>query len=390
MSGAGTNNNARDDFTVTPWEVNGVIDYDKLIRQFGTQSITKELRDDFSKLAGERSYLLDREIYYSHRDLDQVLQDYRQGKSFFVYTGRGPSGPMHIGHMMQFYFTSWLQKVFDVNVYIQLTDDEKFLETKRGLDLAQTKQWGEQNILDIIAAGFDPDKTFIFLDTEYIGHMYRTALEVARKITFSATKAIFGHTNETNIGFIFYPSIQIVPSLFEHSRCLIPCGIDQDPFWRLQRDVASSLGYPKAAVMHAKLLPALMGVQNKMSTSSPETAIFLDDDLKTIRKKIQKYAFSGGQPSIQDHRRLGGNTDIDVPFQWLYTFFEPDNNRIQELKENYRSGSLLSGEMKEILIEKVAQFLEGHRERRQSLEDQVHLFKRDGLLASRMWRGEWS
>jgi tryptophanyl-tRNA synthetase len=104
-----------------------------------------------------------------------------------------------------------------------------------------------------------------------------------------------------------------------------------------------------------------------------------------VRKKIWK-AFSGGQPTAELQRKLGGNPDIDVAFQWLYYFFEPDNSRIEKIREDYRSGALLSGDLKEYLIEKVTSFLEEHQANRENAREMVNLYLRDGELASRMWR----
>ncbi|MDG6939151.1 MAG: tryptophan--tRNA ligase [Nitrososphaerota archaeon] len=372
------------DFSVTPWEVSGVVDYARLIRDFGTQPLTEELGRKFSALAGEKHLAIERGVYYSHRDLDLVLKDYEAGKKFFLYTGRGPSGPMHIGHIIQFYLTSWLQKRFGVNTYVQLTDDEKFLEEKSPT-LEETNRWAKENALDIAAAGFDPDRTFIFQDTEYIGNIYRLAVKVARKVNFSVVRAVFGFTGETNIGFAFYPAVQVVPSLFEDSRCLIPCAIDQDPFWRVQRDIAESLGYRKAAALHSKFLPPLTGVAGKMSASMPETAIYLSDTPEQVRQKIWKNAFSGGRATIEEHRRLGGDPDVDVPYLWLQMFFEGDDAKLKKLHDDYVSGKLLSGEMKEVLIEKVTRFLKGHQERRERARDSLDSFTRSGRLASAMW-----
>lgn len=375
----------REEFIVTPWTVEGEVDYNKLVEKFGTNLIDDRLMERFTKAAGESHHLLRRRIFFSHRDLDKVLDDWESGRGFFLYTGRGPSGPMHIGHIIPFYFTKWLQDNFKVNVYIQLTDDEKFLEESRGLTLEDTAKWSYENMLDIIAVGFDPDKTFIFQDTEYIKNMYPLALKVARKINFSWVRAVFGFTHETNIGLIFYPALQIVPALFEKKRCLIPAAIDQDPYWRIQRDIAESLGYYKTAAIHSKFLPPLTGPAGKMSASRPESAIYLYDDAKTVRKKIW-LAYSGGQPTVELHRKLGGNPEVDVAFQWLYFFFEPDDTKVKKLEEDYRSGKILSGEMKNILIEKVTEFLERHQERREEAKELVHLFKYDGELAREMWK----
>jgi tryptophanyl-tRNA synthetase len=297
---------------------------------------------------------------------------------------------MHIGHILSFYFTKWLQDKFHVNVYVQMTDDEKFLEEKRGLTYEETQKWAQDNILEVAAVGFDPDKTFIFQDTEFVGHAYPLILKTARRINYSTAKSVFGFTGETNIGMSFYPAIQILPSLFEKKRCLIPSAIDQDPYWRIQRDIAEPLGYHKAAAIHSKFLPPLTGIQDKMSSSKPETAIYLNDDDKTVRNKIYRHAFSGGQASIEQHRKLGGNPDIDVPFQWLYMFFEPNDKRIEEIRSEYKGGRMLTGDLKDILVEKVTQFLREHRERREKARALVHLFKKDGALAREMWKHDFS
>lgn len=377
-------------FVVTPWEVRGVVDYDRLIRDFGTQPITGALAKKMEDLLGNAAYLIRRKIFFSHRDLNLILDDHAKGRGMFLYTGRGPSGPMHIGHIIQFYFTKWLQDKFHAPAYIQITDDEKFLEEKRNLSYEETQRWAAENILEIAAVGFDPDRTFILQDTDFVGHAYPLILKIARKINYSVAKSVFGFSGETNIGFSFYPSIQILPSMLEKRRCLIPSAIDQDPFWRIQRDIAESMGYYKAAAVHSKFLPALTGVEDKMSSSQPETTINLTDDDKTVRRKIYRYAFSGGQATREEHMRKGGNTDVDVPFQWLYMFFEPDNKKIEQIRAEYVKGQLLTGDLKDILIEKVTSFLNDHRNRKEKARELVPLYRKDGSLARDMWKRDFS
>jgi tryptophanyl-tRNA synthetase len=377
-------------FVVTPWEVTGRVDYDRLIREFGTQPIDDRLAHQLETLLADSSYLVKRRVFFSHRDLDLTLDDYRKGKGFFLYTGRGPSGPMHIGHILPFYFTKWLQERFQTNVYIQITDDEKFLEEKRHLTYEDSQYWAKNNIEDIAGVGFDPDKTFIFQDTEFVGQAYPLILKIARRINLSTTRAVFGFGGDTNIGMSFYPSIQILPSLFEKRRCLIPAAIDQDPYWRIQRDVAEPMGYFKAAAIHSKFLPPLTGMQDKMSSSKPETAIYLNDDEKTVRDKIYRYAFSGGQATIQEHRTKGGNPDVDVPFQWMYMFFEPNDQSLENIRKEYVSGNMLTGQMKDLLIVKVNDFLKHHQIQRERMKKDIHFYKRDGVLAKEMWARDFS
>ncbi|MGQ9597309.1 MAG: tryptophan--tRNA ligase [Thermoproteota archaeon] len=371
-------------FKVTPWTVEGKVDYKRLIKEFGTEPITNELRDRLVRLAGQDHLLLRREIFFSHRDLDKVLDDYETGKGFFLYTGRGPSGPMTLGHIISFYFTKWLQDRFKCNVYIELTDDEKFLEESRNLELEDVKRWSYENALDIAAVGFDPNRTFVFQDMEYVRNMYPMVLKVAKKVNFSWVRAVFGFDAQTNIGMILFPAFQICVTFFERKRCLIPAAIDQDPYWRIQRDIAESFGYYKTAAIHSKFLPPLTGPAGKMSASQPESAIYLNEDSKSVRKKIFQ-AFSGGRPTVEEHRRLGGDPDIDVPYQWLYFFFEEDDIRLEKIRVEYSSGRMLSGDLKEILAEKINDFLEKHEENRERAKDNLNMLKYEGKLAKDMW-----
>lgn len=65
--------------------------------------------------------MLRRKIYFSHRDLKQILDIVEQKKPFFLYTGRGPSsGSLHLGHLVPFFFAKYLQDTFNVPLVIQV------------------------------------------------------------------------------------------------------------------------------------------------------------------------------------------------------------------------------------------------------------------------------
>jgi len=362
-----------DDFIVTPWHVEGDIDYDKLIKQFGTEKLSTQILDRIKKIAGEDHFMLRRGIFFSHRDMKQLLDEYEKGNKFFLYTGRGPSGHTHIGHLIPWVFAKWLQDKFGVNMYFQLTDDEKFF-AKQNLTLEETNKFAHENALDFIALGFKPENTKIIINTQNIQTLYPLAAKVAKKINFSNTKAVFGFTNETNIGMIFYTSLQSAPCFIEDKPVLIPLGVDQDPHFRLTRDIAPKIGKIKPSIIHNIMIPALQGPGGKMSASEDSGTIFTTDSPEVVKKKIDKYAFSGGQPDVEQHRRLGGNPDIDVSYQYLRIFFEPDDNKLKQIYDDYKSGKLLTGELKAILIEKINEFLKGHQERREKARGQLNKF----------------
>ena len=123
-----------------------------------------------------------------------------------------------------------------------------------------------------------------------------------------------------------------------------------------------------------KLIPGLQGPNTKMSSSKPESYIGFSDDEKTVEYKIKKYAFSGGQPTIKEHKEKGGNPDIDVSFIWLKYLFEDNDKKLNEIEQNYKSGSLSTGELKEILIEKINKFLNQHNKEKEKVRKQIHSF----------------
>ena len=203
---------------------------------------------------------------------------------------------------------------------------------------------------------------------------YPIAAQVAKKINFSNTKAVFGFEGETNVGMIFYTSLQSAPCFIENLPVLIPLGVDQDPHFRITRDVAPKIGKPKPALIHNIMIPALSGPGGKMSASSENETIYTTDSPDVVKKKINKYAFSGGQPDIEEHRKKGGNPDIDVSYEYLRIFFEQDDNKLKKIHDDYKSGSLLTGELKSILIEKINEFLKSHQEKREKAKEQLDKF----------------
>ncbi|KAG8036920.1 hypothetical protein G9C98_004242 [Cotesia typhae] len=371
---------------VTPWTVESTsetgIDYDKLIKRFGSSKVDQELLDRFEKITGKPSHhFLRRGIFFSHRDMHTVLNLYEQGKPFYLYTGRGPSSDaMHVGHMIPFVFCKWLQEVFDVPLVIQLTDDEKSIW--KNLKVEDAIKLAYENAKDIIAFGFDVKNTFIFSNLEHIGTnpaFYQNMIRIQKSVTFNQIKGIFGFGDSDPVAKIAFPPTQAAPAIsstfpfiFKNDKvpCLIPCGIDQDPYFRMTRDVAPKMGFPKPALMHSSFFPALQGSQTKMSASNVNSAIFLTDTPKQIKSKINKHAFSGGQATVEEHRKLGGNCDIDISYQWLRFFLE-DDDKLNELKTNYTSGALLTGELKQELIKILQEVISSHQERRKNITDDL-------------------
>lgn len=372
---------AKTSFKVTPYEVSGEIDYTKLVKEFGVTKIDEKLLERIKKHTKDLHLFLRRKVFFANRDMNWLLDEYEKGNKFFLYTGRASSkgAKVHIGHLIPWTLCKWLQDKFDVEMWFQFPDEEKFLY-KPESTLKDTEEATREDMLDVIALGFNPKKTHFLVDTKHAEIMYKQACRVAKKITLSTVKSSFGFSDSTNIGSIFYTAMQAVPAFLPsvlrgmNLPCLIPLGIDQDPHFRISRDVMPKLGYYKPSIVHNVFLPPLTGSGGKMSASEKATAIYTTDSPKEVELKIKKYAFSGGQPTVEEHKKKGGNPDIDVSYQYLKMFFEPDDKKLQQIHDDYKSGKLLTGELKQILIDKINTFLKEHQKKREQAKKQIDDF----------------
>ena len=360
------------DFEVTPWKATGEINYSYLVEKFGVNLIDNNVIKLVEKAFGELPSEIKRGLFFSHRDFDKVLKDFIGGKKPYLYTGRGPSGPMHIGHIIPFIFTKKLQEKFDTFVLLQFTSDEKYLYNP-SLVSEQIRKYVIDNIKDVLAVGFDPAKTYVIEDFRHIKYLYQIAVSVARRLTYSTIRAVFGFTSETSIGMIFFASIQAAPAFLGYYindnvyNCLIPAAIDQDPYWRIARDIAAKIRLPKPSQIHGKLLPGLKR-DVKMSSSIPETAIYLSDDEDTVKWKMMN-AFTGGQPTAKLQRKLGGKPDICVVYNYYQFLFEEKDDLLRERYENCKNGHLICGDCKNELIERINIFLKKHNEKKRKIRD---------------------
>merc|ERR1712157_655906 len=213
-------------------------------------------------------------------------------------------------------------------------------------------------------------------------------VRIWKAITYNQARAAFGFLGESNIGQSAFPAVQAAPAFpssfcvplggNDDMCCLIPCAIDQDPYFRLTRDVAHKIvpaTHPlrgKPALLHSKFFPPLQGAAGKMSASDENSAIFLTDTPKQIEKKIKKYAFSGGKETAALQQEMGADLAVDVAFQWL-NFFLEDDAKLQQIGESYSSGSgefWSTGIVKKYLIKILQEQIGEHQEHRAKVTDE--------------------
>ncbi|MBI2451873.1 tryptophan--tRNA ligase [Candidatus Pacearchaeota archaeon] len=367
----------KEEFKVTPWEVSGEIDYEKLIREFGIMPMPK-----LPKFFNENIFFR-RGIIFAHRDFNRIIEAIERKKKFVMMTGLMPSGKFHIGHMILAKQIIFYQSL-GARVYITIADLETY--HARGQSLEESKKTAvEEYILNYAALGLKPQNCDIYFQSERSKEgkrdnaYYRLQNLLAKHTTFNEFKAVYGEISPGKmISVLLQASDMLHPQLPEFENkvpVVVPVGVDQDPHIRLARDISQRIKNPRFIQLSStyhKFIPGLKG--GKMSSSDPMSFIALTDSAKEVEMKIKKYAFSGGRATIEEHRKRGGNPEIDVCFQYLKFFFEPDDDKLEKIYNDYKTGKMLTWELKEITIGKINNFLKEHQRKREEARKKIKSF----------------
>ena len=364
--------------SVTPWEIKGNIDYEKLLKEFGLQPLR------FLPPAFQKHVLFRRGIVFAHRDFKYIAEALEQKKPFAMMTGLMPSGKFHFGHKLVADQIIFYQQL-GAHVYLAVADIEAYnSRTPNMKELRDTAI--TEYLTNYVALGLDLKKCDFYFqsarssDGKKANAYYRLASMLARHATFKEFEAIYGEISPGKMASALLQAADMLhPQLPEFEPrplpVVVPVGIDQDPHVRLARDMAQRIKewkfLPLSSTYHT-FLPGLKG--GKMSSSDPQSFIALTDTPEEAAMKIRKYAFSGGQATVEEHRTTGGNPDIDVAFQMLKYGLESDDKKLAQIETDYRAGKLLSGEMKQLAIDRVVKFLREHQKKRKEAEKVVAKF----------------
>ena len=356
---------------IDPWEVKEVKDYNKLMKELGI--------DDFSHFAKKLKNApleIRRNLVLGHKDFSKIHDCITKKKEFAILTGLMPSGVFHFGHMSLINQVIYYQKL-GAKIYLLAADLEAQLT--RNIEQKEARRIAlEEYLLNYFALGLKKKNLIFYFQTQgpkkLQGYMNLSKLASA-KTTFNEVRTIYGDiTPQKLISALTQTADILYPQLEGIKTTLTPIGFDQLPHASFTRDIASRMKFSLPAFTFHKLIPGLQGPNTKMSSSKPESYIDFSDDEKTVAYKIKKYEFSGGQPTIKEHQEKGGTPDIDVSFIWLKYLFENNDKKINEIEQDYKSGKLSTGELKEILIEKINLFLKNHRKEKEKARKQLHKF----------------
>lgn len=339
-------------------------DYSKIVKDFGLEPFDLDLFPDPNRL-------MRRGIVFAGRDLNIISKCIKEKKPFYVLSGIMPTAEkIHLGTKIVVENIKYFQD-HGAKTFILVADLES--AAARGVPLEEAKKRALNfQIPAYIALGLDPKKTIFYFQSEN-KDVVHLAYEFSKKITLNEFMAIYGSADPgrimsavTQVGDILYPQLK------ERMPGIIPVGIDQDPHLRLTRDIVARTKEKKffaPSSLYHKFMPALNG-SLKMSKSVPDSMIELPEDAASACRKIKK-ALTGGRDTLAEQRRLGAVIEKDMVFELLKYHLVEDDKELKKIHDDYKSGKMLSGEIKEIACKKMTEFMEDFNKKLEKARKQV-------------------
>lgn len=353
---------------IDPWGSELIESYEKIVKDFGLEIFNP-------KIFPKPNRIMRRNVVFAGRDLNQIADAIKKKKKFYVLSGIMPTNDkIHFGNKMVIENIRYFQE-HGAKTYVLIADLEA--ASTRGISLEEARERAlDFHIPAYISLGLDPKKTIFYFQSENkdVVHM---AYEFSKKITLNEFKAIYGNAHPgrifgalTQVGDILYPQLK------EKMPGIIPVGIDQDPHIRLTRDIVRRTKEKKfflVSSLYHKYTPSLDG-NFKMSKSKPESCIELPEDMKIVKKKIQK-AISGGRDTLEEHRKKGAIVEKDMCFELLKQHLIEDDKELNKIYHAYKSGKMTSGEIKQITIEKMEIFMNNFTKGMEKAKKQINTLK---------------
>lgn len=365
-----------------PWGESSVADYSRLFEEFGIEPVAK-----YASGFPATHRLLRRGVWFGCRDLGVILEAVKSGREYAVMSGIKPTGIYHLGTKTTaeaMVFFQGLSK--SARVFYCIADVEAYCDN--GLRFSESHEIAVGNVADILALGLDPERAYVYKQSEEVRVMNLASI-FSRSVTTNMMRAIYG---ERPFGLYFSALVQAGDILLPQLRffggpkpVIVPVGVDQDPHIRLTRDLArkyrEEFGFVEPSSIYHRLVRSLSGSE-KMSKRDPMSVLTLNEDPKLVRRKISN-ALTGGRATVEEQRRLGGEPDKCVVYEYYRDHFLEDDARLLKIREECLTGRRLCGECKAELADLVVDYIERHGEKKASMMDLARNLVEEGSKIAR-------
>lgn len=291
-----------------------------------------------------------------------------------LLTGDRPTGKLHIGHYIGSLKTRVkMQNEDKYQPYIMIADTQALTDNAR--DPEKIRNSLIQVALDYLAVGLDPEKVTIFVQSQVpalfeLTAYYMDLVTVARLERNPTVKSEIkqkGFKDSIPVGFLNYPVSQAA-DITAFKATVVPVGDDQEPMLEQTREIVRTFNrvYQTDVLVEPKgvfppkgqgRLPGIDG--NAKMSKSLGNCIYLSDNAKTVQKKVMSMYTDPGHIHVEDPGKVEGNT----VFTYLDAF-DPDQDKVAELKVQYQKGGLGDVKIKRYLNQVLEKELAPIRERR--------------------------
>ena len=308
--------------------------------------------------------LIRRGIFHAQVDFEDALNRKAANKPFYMFLSITPTDRLfNLRHIAMMKLAKDLQGVLGCPLVIHVLDTKACLRDQNPkTTMAVAAKMTTETLKDILAIGFDAEKTIIIKNSEAMGLDYVLLCDLQRKAKLGMFYELFFDNDNISIaemdvafqnGCFAYPRYlaKVFPN-FAESRCLMLLRPSQANLYKFAKTLCEE---PPMAI-YGGFVPALQSGQKmpkvaKIALANKSVAymtIYLKDKANEIKTKINKNAFSGGKDSKEEQWALGANLDVDVPM-YLLRIFESNDENYERLVKYYGPGELAEGNEKRLL-----------------------------------------
>ncbi len=289
-----------------------------------------------------------------------------------ILSGMRPTGPLHLGH----YFgvlDNWAKLQKEHTCFFFIADWHAF--TSEYADPGNIKQFSRELLIDWLASGIDSEENVLFIQSCVKEHAELNLLLsmitplgwLERNPTYKEIKQELISKDLNTFGFLGYPVLQAADILLYRSS-MVPVGEDQLPHLELCREIARRFNYfygdflpePQGHLTESSRLPGLDG--RKMSKSY-NNAIYLGEDMESVRQKIMSMLTDTNRKRLKDP----GDPKQCNLYPYL-TLIDPEGD-YSDIEEGCSNASVGCMNCKKILVEKMEAFLRPIQAKRQELKN---------------------
>ena len=290
-----------------------------------------------------------------------------------IVSGMRPTGKLHLGHYLGV-LQNWIRLQNDNDCHFFVADWHALSTSYE--DKLNLKKLGRELVKDWIAAGIDPDKAVLFIQSAIKEHAELYVLLnmitplgwLERNPTYKDQLAQMKHKDIHTAGFLTYPVLQTADIVL-YQADLVPIGEDQKPHLEIAREIVRRFHHlfncdvfkePKELLTETARLPGLDG--RKMSKSY-NNAIYLSDTPEEVWSKL-KVAKTDTQ---RVRRNDPGNPDVCLVFEYHKALSE--DAIVERINEECRAGTIGCFECKKLCAQSIDRLLAPMHERRAKLDD---------------------